>query len=124
MLLIILLFLSVYIIVSYVHIQLYKRNVSIFWIRVLMISALLLYIGMFHKPSDVWSDAECCTILACITAHLLTGDYHTSSASQVKPVKQSAHSESSYTEIEGRSGFISWLSSFLILAWIFSDDDE
>lgn len=121
MLLYIFLFLAVYIIVSYTHIQLYKRNVSIFWIRVVLISGWLLYIGMFHKPSDIWSTAECCTFWAFVAAHLLTGDYHTIQPS-TKLEPKPTHSDSSKTE--GRNKFISWLSTFIILAWIFDDDDE
>lgn len=122
MLLCICLFFAVYIIVSYSHIQLYKRQVSIFWIRVALICGWLLYFCLFHDSSKPCSDYEFCAFWASVLAHLLTGDYYSCEPSPMQHIKPDTPTSASHTE--SRNNFVSWLSSFLILAWIFDDDDE
>lgn len=118
-----LLLILLYFIVGYFMLVLYKKGMSIFVMRVILIFGLIFYIGFFHHFGDEWGSCEKAVITVIFLAHILIiNPYDKNLSENISddsnfsnyPQTNNNYSSSSF----GRILFLSWLFD------AFSDDDN
>lgn len=119
-----LLLVLLYFIVGYVMLVLYKKGVSIFAMRVILIFCLIFYIWIFHHPGDEWTDFEKWAIIVIGLAHILIiNPYDKNLLGNIS--KDSDYYD--YPPKSNNSSSTSMIGKILFLAWLFdafSDDNN
>lgn len=115
----VIIFILVFIITQFIHVGLYKKGVGITFIRTVLISCLLAYIGLVHKPNDVWSSTEIVVIVAIFLAQLFTVNRYDKTMVDTIPQTPVSRPEPQY-EVQPKRSFVDWLSHTLMISWLLS----
>ncbi len=116
----VIIFIFVFVITQFIHVGLYKKGVGITFIRTVLISCLLAYIGLMHKPNDIWSSTEITVVVAIFAAQLFTVNrYDKTMVNNVETPNPVSTQEPQY-EQRPKHSFVDWLSHTLMISWLLS----
>lgn len=109
-----------YFLVAYVMVILYEKGVSTFKIRLFLIFALIAYTGLVHEMNDVWSPFEIGAIFVIFLAHIFTINRNTLNSN-----RSMKNDENNIEEVpENTHSLNDWIMNFLLLSWLFHNDDD